>query len=148
MGVIANLYFDVVAIYQGLVFLLFAIPVVLLCEYQMYRFICPKQGVFRAILTTFYANLVSTLIGIPVIETLDDIARDISYRLIGRYYDSFTLFVLCFALTWLCEALAILLFRRKLRVSKVFLTVGIVNFAGYIVLGIMLAFFKSVTGDP
>jgi hypothetical protein len=147
MGIIANLYFDVIAIYEGLVFLLFAVPVVLLCEYQAYRFLCPKQGVRRAILTTIYANIVSTLIGIPVVETLDDIARDISHQLIGRYDANFTLFILCFALTWLCEALAILLFRRKLRVSKVFLSVGIVNFASYIVLGIMLVFFKSVTGN-
>lgn len=144
---LGNIYIDVVAISQGLLLLVFSVLGVVLSEYMAYRILCPKQDFFRAGLTVIYANAVSVLVGVPTIESLDDVLRRVSFHISDGFYERYNeviLFFLCFILTWLVEAGAIYLFRKKLKVIKVFRTAGIVNVVSYIVLGIMVIISNSV----
>lgn len=146
MDILANLYFDEVAISQGIVFLLFCIPVVVLCEYGIYRVVWPEQSKLRAFLVSIYANSVSGVLGVFIGETLEDVASDISNSLGGSNYGwkyGVILFVLLFILTWLSESGAVFLLRKKLRIKKVFLGVGIANVASYIAILVMLFLYNQ-----
>ena len=129
--VIVNVVFDPIAITQGIAFLLFCIPVVLLCEFE----------VLRAILTVLYANAISGIAGIIIFETLTDISGDISHKLgysEAGLVNNITLFVLMLVCTWLIEVGVLYPLRRKLKMSNLFIGVGIANFVSYIAVVIML----------
>ena len=137
---LGNVYIDFVAISQGLLLLVFAVLAVLISEYMAYRVLCPKQGVLRAVLATIYANFVSVLVGLPVIEPLFDVINKIYVRMFGGFYEAYVeavLIFVCFVLTWIVEAAALFFCRKKLRVDKVFRTAGIINVVSYVILGIM-----------
>jgi hypothetical protein len=139
--VIVNVVFDPIAITQGIAFLLFCIPVVLLCEFEVYRIFYRKQGVLRAILTVLYANAISGIAGIIIFETLTDISGDISHKLgysEAGLVNNITLFVLMLVCTWLIEVGVLYPLRRKLKMSNLFIGVGIANFVSYIAVVIML----------
>jgi hypothetical protein len=139
--VLANVFFDPIAITQGIAFLLFCIPVVLLCEFEVYRIFYRSQGVLRAILTVLYANAISGIAGIIIAETLTDIAGDVSLKLgssnAGPVYD-IILFVLMLMCTWLIEVAWLYPLRRKLKMANLFVGVGIANFVSYIAVVIMI----------
>jgi hypothetical protein len=127
---------------------LFCIPVVLLCEYGIYRVVWPEQGKVKTLLISIYANSISGVLGIFIGEPLDDIAMDVSWKL-GSSNDGWVygiiLFVLLFVLTWLSEGIAVFLLRRKLRVKRVFFGTGIANAASYIAILVMLVLYHHMT---
>lgn len=129
-------------LHKGLFF--FLIPVVLLCEYEVYRLLYPRQGVLRSILTSLYANTISGAAGFLIGKTLDDIAIDISQDSAEIVYQIIC-FLLFFLATWFIEAIAVKLLHKKLKIHKVFIGTFIVNIASYTILAIMvliLHFFR------
>jgi hypothetical protein len=149
MTVLANLYFDILAIYQGIAFLLFCVPVVLLSEYAVYRLFLTQQSRAKAVLTTFYANVVSTFIGIFIVESIDDVISGME-MIVESNVDLFhnvILFIVMFILTWFIEWLAVYPLRKKLQVQKAFVVVGIANAASYAALAVMIVLYNIATGS-
>lgn len=137
---LGNVYIDFVAISQGGLLLVFAVLSVLISEYTAYRVLCPKQSVLRAVAATIYANGVSVVVGLPIIDPLFDVIYKIYRGIFGGFYEAYIEAVLlfaCFVLTWLIEGAALFFCRKKLRVDKVFRTAGIINLVSYVILGIM-----------
>lgn len=144
MAILANVYFDIAAVSQGIVFLLFCIPVVLLSEFEVYRVLCPKQGLIRSIIASVYANAVSGILGIFSAETIEDVII-ITFGSAGFLYN-ISLFVSLFLLTYVLEVGAIYLIYRKLKVEKVFISVGVANVVSYAILAIMVFLFELIKG--
>jgi hypothetical protein len=151
MGIHANFFLDAVAIWQRMVFPLFSILFVIISEYKVYRIICPKQGIFRAILTSVYANIISGILGIFIIDTVVAIAASTAFSIslaLGikdrGYMEGIVLFIFLFILTWLVEAVAIGLLRNKLRITRVIFATGIANLASYTIIVTMMVAVGSV----
>ena len=138
MLVLSNLYIDVVAIYEGIVFLIFCIAAVLLSEYAAYKLLLRKQRRYKAILTVLYTNAASSIIGFILVESVADFALHISSE--GLLYH-IVLFLVMFVITWLIEFIAVYPLRKKLDVQNPFVTVGAANLASYIVLAVMNIFY-------
>ena len=143
MYILANLYFDIIAISQGIVFLLFCIPIVVLIEFEIFRIFCPTQGIIRAIITSLYANTVSGVVGIFCAEPMEDIIIDLVGSA-GFLHDG-SLFVSLLLLTYIMEVGAIYIFRRKLKVQKVFFCVGVANLVSYVVLIFMIVLVEFMS---
>lgn len=139
------MYFDLAAVSQGIVFLMFCIPIVLLSEFLVYRILCPNQGLTRAVVASIYANVASGILGIFCAEAIEDVVINIVGSA-GFLYEA-SLFVSLFLLTYIIEGVAIYLIRKKLKVQKVFITVGIANFVSYTMLAIMLHLFEFMKGS-
>ena len=80
MVILADAYFDWVAVTRGIVVLLFCIPIFLLCEFEVYRIIYPMQGILRAALTSIYANVISGVAGIFFADGIGAVALRLSKK--------------------------------------------------------------------
>ena len=104
----------------GFIFLCIWIFVILLIEFGTYRFVYPEQKFSITALTVFYANLISVVLVMLMDSPLRSFSSKISIRFwntIGGFLD-FTIYFFClFLLSWLIEAVAIYILRKKLRVE-------------------------------
>jgi hypothetical protein len=142
MYILANLYFDPIAMYHGLVFLLSSIILVLTCEYITYRIIIPEQGPLRSFLTSIYTNLVSGVLSIFCFETAQDMVWD--YVTTGTL-SNIILFIVFWILTCFLEILIVLPLHKILRIKKVFKVLFIANTLSYILLAIMIGIYSLLT---
>lgn len=146
MNVLANVYFDWVAISRGITVLFFCVPIVLLCEYLVYRIMYRRQNILKTIIMVIYANAVSGIAGMFLVEVTLDIALRLSRGIFGLTnadWDVPILFLIFFFLTWFIEGGAIYILRRRFKVERILLPVGTANFVSYLVSFIILFIFMK-----
>jgi hypothetical protein len=138
----ANVYIDVVALSQGIVALLIGIPLLLVCEYGVFRLCWWDQSKWKTILICLYVNIVSVGAGYGIGGLIVLWSYDWFESL-----SKFELWLACFVCTVPIEWLAVRLFRRQFKIQKVFLPILYANITSYAALGIVGLMTHISTGN-